>query len=91
MIFGGQNVACSKSSHPFSYPPRREMYNRMVAAEAEVERLKEALRSLWDVTIVGHREDGDCPYRVGHSPTEHVVFGHDVMSLEGWVAAAKPS
>jgi hypothetical protein len=63
---------------------------RLAAAETEIARLRAALISLWDVTIVGHQEGGDCPYQVGHSPTEHVVFGHGIMSLEAWVASAKP-
>jgi hypothetical protein len=40
-----------------------------------VEALQVMLRSLWDVTIAGHRPGDPCPYQVGHSLTEHCVIG----------------
>lgn len=68
----------------------REQRERAERAEAETERLRAALQSLWAVTIVGHTDDDRCPYRVGHSPTEHVVFGYGVMPLDTWVECARP-
>jgi hypothetical protein len=48
------------------------------------------LQALWGVTIVGHQPGDACPYQVGHSPTEHVVFGLGVANLDAFVAMSRP-
>jgi hypothetical protein len=48
------------------------------------------LQALWGVTIAGHQPGEACPYQVGHSPTEHVVFGLGVAKLDAFVAIARP-